>query len=149
MGELPCLERVRHFIRTLDAWDPVEAMVFSHAQKSAIANEWILMYIENEVVAEPKSRVRSTNLHVRVKEWCTKYLPVTVFPTYFTPMTIGPIFTRRGYNSIKQQDGRHTHGIRYKNEEFNTQESPPFAEKKPRKVAVKVTTTETIHIGTI
>jgi hypothetical protein len=149
MGEFPCLERVRHFIRTLDAWDPVEAMVFSHAQKSAIANEWILMYIENEVVAEPKSRVRSTNLHVRVKEWCTKYLPDTVFPTYFTPMTIGPIFTRRGYNSIKQQDGRHTHGIRYKNEEFNTQESPPPAEKKPRKVAVKVTTTETIHIGTI
>ena len=149
MGAEPVLDRVRHFIRTLDAWDPVEAMVFSHAQKSAIANEWITIYIENEVVADPKARVRSTNLHVRVKEWCNKYVPDTVFPTYFTPMTIGPIFTRHGYNSIKQPDGRHTHGIRYKNEEFNEQETPPPAEKKPRKSAKKPATSETIHLGTI
>ena len=162
MGEMPTLERVLHFIRTLDAWDPVEAMVFSHAQKSSIANEWINIYIENEMVVDTKARVRSTNLHVRVKEWCTKYVPDTVFPTYFTPMTIGPVFTRRGYNSIKQPDGRHTHGIRYRVEEYNTQEIPPPVEKKPRKNARVVppsaaasvakplaTTTETIHIGSI
>jgi hypothetical protein len=159
-GGCPRLERVRHFLRTLDAWDPVEAMVFTHAQKSAIANEWIRIYIEHEVVAEPKSRVRSTNLHVRVKEWCTKYLPETVFPTYFTPMTIGPIFTQQGYNSIKQADGRHTHGIRYTNDEFNAQEVPAApAEGKTKKSAKSAkpakpaksapTPSETIHLGTI
>lgn len=147
-GEFPRIERVRHFIRTLDAWDPVEAMVFSHFQKSSIANEWILMYIENELVADTKSRVRSTNLHVRVKEWCTKFVPDTVFPTFFTPMTIGPIFTRQGYNSIKQPDGRHTHGIRYKNEEWNAQETPAPPEKKPR-AKKSATTAETIHLGAI
>jgi len=168
MGEIPTLERVLHFVRTLDAWDPVEAMVFSHAQKSAIANEWITIYIENEMVADTKARVRSTNLHVRVKEWCTKYVPDTVFPTYFTPMTIGPVFTRHGYNSIKQPDGRHTHGVRYRVEEYNAQEIPPPVEKKPRKnarmvpsaqataqatnaskPATPVLTTATIHIGSI
>jgi hypothetical protein len=131
MPVTPTVERVGHFLKTLDAWDPVEAMVFSHAQKSAIANDWIHIYIDNEIVVDTKSRIRSTNLHARVKEWVIQYIPDKVFPTYLTPMTIGPIFTLRGYNSVKGGDGRHTHGIRYKNEEFNTQEQP--VEKKVRK----------------
>ncbi len=128
----PTVERVHMFIRTLESWDPVEAMSFTTPVKSAVAAEWMHIFMENEMIADEKARVRSTQLHDRVKEWCSKFLPVSVFPTSFTPMCIGPVFTRRGYNSIKRADGRYTMGIKYKNAEptmgeITRTEPPPNA----------------------
>jgi hypothetical protein len=113
----PTAERVKMFIRTLESWDPVEAMTFTTPIKTEIASEWMHIYIENELMAEQKARVRSTQLHDRVKEWCFRFLPATVFPTSFTPMCIGPVFNRRGYVSQKRADGRYTMGIKYKHDE--------------------------------
>lgn len=110
----PTVERVQLFLRTLDAWDPIEAMVFSIPQKTAIAREWVHIFIDNETVSDVGAKVRSTALHDAVKKWCLKFVPECAFPTSFTPMAIGPIFTARGFNSVKRADGRHTVGIRLK-----------------------------------
>jgi hypothetical protein len=114
MRSKPTVERVQLFLRTLDAWDPIEAMVFSIPQKTAIAREWVHAFIDNETVADAGAKVRSTALHEAVKKWCLKFVPESVFPTSFTPMAIGPIFTSRGFNSVKRADGRHTVGVRLK-----------------------------------
>ena len=113
----PTVDRVLMFVRTLESWDPVEAMSFTTPVKSGIAAEWMHIFMDNEMIVDEKSRVRSTQLHDRVKEWCSKFLPVSVFPTSFTPMCIGPVFSKRGYNSIKRGDGRYTMGLKYKNAE--------------------------------
>lgn len=110
----PTAERVHHFLRTLDCWDPLEAALLSPQQKTAIAHDWIHSYIDNEIIAEDKARERSTTLHAQTKDWCLKYVPVSVFPTNFNPMQIGPLFTKRGFNSVKRGDGRHTLGLRFK-----------------------------------
>ena len=110
----PTAERVRIFLMTLDCWDPMESASIAQPQRVEIANEWMNMYIDNEFVPDVKSMIRSTFLHDRAKEWCHKYVPEAMFVTNFGPTKVGPAFSRRGYNSVKRNNGRFTFGLRWK-----------------------------------
>ena len=123
MRNKPTMERVFHFLRTLDCWDPIEASILSAPQKKVLATEWVNIYIDNETISEEKAKERSTLLHSQTKDWCLKFLPESVFPTSFTPMQIGPMYTQRGFNSIKRSDGRYTLGLRFKHQPTETVET--------------------------
>jgi hypothetical protein len=123
MRNRPTAERVYHFLKTLDCWDPIEASILSAPQKKVLATEWVNIYIDNETIAEEKAKERSTLLHSQTKDWCLKFLPESVFPTSFTPMQIGPMYTQRGFNSIKRSDGRYTLGLRFKHQPTETVET--------------------------
>jgi hypothetical protein len=150
MRERPTVDRVYHFLRTMDCWDSLEAALLSPQQKTEIANTWIHMYIENEIIVDAKARERSTTVHAATKEWCLKYVPESVFPTNFNPMRIGPLFTARGFNSVKRSDGRHTLGMRFK----HARPEPVFEEPVSHVPAVHMFSTMTataataeIHLG--
>jgi hypothetical protein len=108
-------ERVQIFIRTLDCWDPMESANINSVLRSSIASDWVKIFIDNELILDEKSKIRSPHLQSRVKEYCYKYLPETIFPTSFSPMVVGPVLGKFGYASIKTKGGRFTNGIRYKN----------------------------------
>lgn len=146
-------ERVGLFLKTMDCWNPIEAMILTAPQKSAIAAEWVNIFIDNETIADTGSRVRSTLLHARTKDWCYRYLPEPVFPTSFSPMSIGPVFTRRGFVSVKRNDGRHTMGMRLKHETpvEDVSMTPTVAQQQPESTtaAAVYEPPMSIHLGTI
>ncbi len=109
-------ERLNVFLRSMASWDNYEAAAMSNPQKQALCNEWINMYIDAEIVPDEKAKILSTMAHTRCKDWCLQYLPEVCFPTNFTPMTIGPMFNRRGYVPIKGKNGRLIHGLRFRTE---------------------------------
>jgi hypothetical protein len=123
-------ERLHLFLRSLACWDNYEAAALTPSQKLILGNEWINIYIDQEIVPDEKGKILSTMAHTRCKDWCLQFLPEVVFPTTFTPMTIGPMFTRRGYLTIKSKDGRRMHGIKFRTEP----EVNPFGVEKVTKV---------------
>ena len=117
----PTEERVAFFVRTLDSWDPIESTSITALQRQAIGAEWVNIFIDNECIFDEKCKVRSTVLHARARKWCYKFVSETVFPTSFSPMVIGPLFSHRGLSSIKEKDGRHTRGMRFRNPDEETE----------------------------
>ena len=109
-------DRVINFLRTLDAWDPVESTLFSTQHKAAIAAEWIKAFLDTETHMEDKAKLHSLSLYKFCKDWCFKFVPETLFTTSISPMTIGPILKySRGLDSKKKAGGRYFEGIRMKN----------------------------------
>jgi hypothetical protein len=108
-------ERVSLFIRTVSAWDPMEAVNLTIDVKKALATDWILCYIDNELVPDPEGRELSTVLQVRCQEWCLKFLPFHLFRASFSSQASTPVLSRLGFISVKKSRGRETSGIRFKN----------------------------------
>jgi hypothetical protein len=138
-GTTPTEDRVRTFLKTLDCWNALEAGLLTLQQRKEIADEWVFAFIDNMVVAvdDKKVKIKSVLLHEKVKEWCYKYLPMALFASNFSPMAIGPLFTRRGYNSVKQNEGRNYPGLRFKCSEMEC--SMETKEKEKDKPSLKVT----------
>lgn len=155
-------EHVQLFLRTLDCWDPIEAGTISLHERNEIGRAWVHIYIDAELVTDPKGAIRSTHLHEKTKEWCHKYLPIGMFTTTFGPTKVGPAFSARGYNSSKRNSGRFTLGLRWKNPADAEQVTPavaipeaePEAEAEAEKESLGVpekpiVVENTIHLGTI
>jgi hypothetical protein len=121
-------ERLVMFLRTLDCWDPMESSGITSLLRSAIASEWVRIFIDNETVLDDKGKIRSPHLQSHIKEYCYKYLPEAIFPTNFSPMIVGPVLAKFGFTSVKTKIGRFTYGLRYKNpppeSEMATVETP-------------------------
>ena len=116
MGEgAPTATRVNLFLATLDSYDIVQAALMSQMDKLAISQEWIRVYIETQLMADPDSKIRSTVLYEQVQTWCSKFLPADVFGNQFSPFYIGPILTRRGMVVRKEKSGRFMGGYKFKN----------------------------------
>ena len=111
----PTSESVNLFLRTLVVWDPIEALSLSNEQRNILSGDWVNCYFDNEIVINVKEKVLSTVLHIRCREWCSKFLPISTFQTQLSPMIIGPVFGRRGHPSIRRYGGRLTAGIQFKN----------------------------------
>ena len=75
----PTAERVGLFLQTLDSWDTYESTLMSEETKRGILHEWITIYSEHELVAEPHGRINANSLDQFIKDWVTKYIPHTVF----------------------------------------------------------------------
>ena len=139
-------ERLSLFLRSLACWDNYEAAALTPTQKQILGNEWINIYIDQEIVPDEKGKILSTMAHTRCKDWCLQFLPEVIFPTSFTPMTIGPMFTRRGYLTIKSKDGRRMHGIKFRTEPepnlYGVEKEVKVAKVKSSKVVNVVTATD-------
>jgi len=113
-NKTPTEERIRMFLRTLDCWNTLEAGLLSLPQRKEVADEWVYAFIDNMMIPDKGGKIKSILLHEKVKEWCYKYLPTGLFASNFSPMAIGPLFTRREFNSVKRGDGRYMMGVKFK-----------------------------------
>jgi hypothetical protein len=110
-------ERVSLFLRSLATWDPLESVNLTLDQKKNMVTDWVLCYIDNELVVDPDGRELSTVLQARCQDWCLKFLPRSIFGTNFSSMATTPVLSRLGFISVKKTRGRETMGIRFKNAE--------------------------------
>jgi len=137
-------ENLTLFLNTLEAWDPIESLMLTYPQRVEIAKEWVKVYMDTQLIKDENSVVRSPILQERTAKWCLKFLPES-FAKTITPMLIGPMFTKHGYTTKKDQNGRWTRGIQFKDE-------PPIL-KEPEKIKKKKVTVETdkteIDLGSI
>lgn len=110
-------ERVSLFLRSLATWDPLESVNLTLDQKKNMVTDWVLCYIDNELVVDPDGRELSTVLQARCQDWCLKFLPRSIFGTNFSSMATTPVLSRLGFISVKKTRGRETMGIRFKHAE--------------------------------
>jgi hypothetical protein len=110
-------DRVSLFLRSLASWDPLESVSLTLDQKKNMVTDWVLCYIDNELVVDPDGRELSTVLQARCQDWCLKFLPRSIFGTNFSSMATTPVLSRLGFVSVKKTRGRETMGIRFKTAE--------------------------------
>ncbi len=108
-------ERVMLFLRSLSTWDPLESVHLTPDSKKNLVTDWILAYIDNELVVDPEGKELSTVLYARCEDWCLKFVPRSIFGTNFSSIATSPVLSRLGFISIKRSRGRETMGIRFKN----------------------------------
>lgn len=134
-------ERVSLFLRSLATWDPLESVNLTLDQKKNMVTDWVLCYIDNELVVDPDGRELSTVLQARCQDWCLKYLPRSIFGTNFSSMATTPVLSRLGFISVKKTRGRETMGIRFKNPETpESVKERAAAIGKPKKATAATTT---------
>lgn len=110
-------DRVSLFLRSLATWDPLESVNITLDQKKNLVTDWVLCYIDNELIVDSDGRELSTVLQARCQDWCLKFLPRSIFGTNFSSMATTPVLSRLGFISVKKTRGRETMGIRFKNAE--------------------------------
>ena len=138
-------DRVNFFLRSLTAWDPMESVHLTLDTKKHLVTDWVLCYVDNELIVDPDGRELSTVLQVRCHDWCLKYLPRGVFGNSFSSMSTTPVLSRLGYVSVKKTRGRETTGIRFKNQETSDDvKERASAMGKPKKVVTATATQQTV-----
>jgi hypothetical protein len=114
------IERVRFFIKTVSL---SKENVLDSTTKDTIVNGWIQIFMDTHLIVDVRGSVQAIDLHEQCKLFCLQYVPL-VFAKYFTPMTIGPFFTRKGFQTQKRKNGRYTYGIRYRRPDEKDVPSP-------------------------
>jgi hypothetical protein len=104
------IERVRFFIKTVSL---SKETTLDNRTKETIVDGWIQIFMDTHLIVDTRGSVQAIDLHEQCKLFCLQYVPQT-FAKYFTPMTIGPFFTRKGFQTQKRKNGRYTYGIRYR-----------------------------------
>lgn len=103
------VERIQFFIKTVSlAKDP--------SKKEGIVDGWIQIFTETHLILDPRGTVQAIDLHEQCKLFCLQFIP-PLFSKLFTPMSIGPYFTKRGFVTQKRSTGRYTLGIRYRRQD--------------------------------
>jgi len=104
------IARVRFFINTVSL---SKEKVVDSTTKDTIVNGWIQIFMDTHLILDARGSVQAIDLHEQCKLFCLQYVPAA-FAKFFTPMTIGPFFTKRGFQTQKRKNGRYTYGIRYR-----------------------------------
>jgi len=110
----PSAIRVNHFLASMDSWDPVACSTITNTDRSAIAQEWMKIYMDNQIIRCENNKVKSIILYDQVRRWCMRFIPESVFSSSFASSIIGPVLTKRGLVSIKEKNGRYIAGIKFK-----------------------------------
>lgn len=110
----PSAIRVNHFLASMDAWDPVACSVITNVERSSIAQEWMKIYIDTQLIKNESGKIKSVILYDQVRKWCLRFLPETVFSSCFASSIIGPVLTKRGLLSVKVRNGRYIHGVKFR-----------------------------------
>jgi hypothetical protein len=137
-------DRVNFFLRSLAAWDPMESVHLTLDTKKHLVTDWVLCFVDNELIIDPDGRELSTVVQVRCHDWCLKYLPRGVFGNSFSSMSTTPVLSRLGFISVKKTRGRETTGIRFKNPETSDDvKERAAAMGKPKKIVTTTATQQT------
>jgi hypothetical protein len=143
-------ERVNLFLRSLSTWDPMEAVHLTLEVKKHLATDWVMCYIDNELIIDPDGRELSTVLQLRCQDWCLKFLPRHLFGTSFSSMATTPVLSRLGFISVKKARGRETSGIRFKHPEVPDEiKERASAMGKAKKTTTTTTTKSVSETNTI
>jgi hypothetical protein len=118
MRGAPTAARVNHFLATLDTYDTMQLAILSSADRVAITHEWVRIFLDTQIVKDTNGGIRSILLYDKIREWCSKYLPMEAFRTMFSPMNVGPVLTRRGLVTYKHRGGRIIRGIAFRDPEM-------------------------------
>jgi hypothetical protein len=110
----PSAIRVNHFLASMDAWDPVACSVITNVERSSIAQEWMKIYMDTQLIKNESGKIKSVILYDQVRKWCLRFLPETVFSSCFASSIIGPVLTKRGLQSVKVRNGRFIHGVKFR-----------------------------------
>lgn len=108
----PTAIKVNLFLASMDSWDPVANAMYSTIEKASIAQEWVRIFMDTQAVIEPKAKIKSIILYEQIRLWIVKFIPEHIFTSQLTPMVIGPVLSKKGYDSRKTKDGRFTYGVR-------------------------------------
>lgn len=119
----PCLDRFMLFLRTLDVYDPILAITLTNSTKYELANDWIKLYVDMEMIVDEKGRISATQFYSDVREWCLRYTPLTVFDNALKATNIGPTMTKLGFPCHRTKQGRKLMGIRYRTPPTTTVDS--------------------------
>jgi hypothetical protein len=111
----PSAIKVNNFLASMDAWDPVASLSFTGIERAAIAQEWIRIYMDTQLIKDDDGKVKSVILYDQMKKWCLRFLPEHLFASQFATVNIGPALTKKGIISRKLKDGRYICGYRFKN----------------------------------
>jgi hypothetical protein len=107
-------ERFTLFVDTLDAYDPITSHTMTNSAKYDLINKWIAVFVEREMVYDPKGREKATLLYSNIRDWVLQFVPLSVADNPLKPMNIGPVLTGMGYICHKLKQGRLILNIRYK-----------------------------------
>lgn len=118
----PTAIRVNHFLASMDSWDPLLCSHISSIDRSAIAQEWMKIYLDTQIIKNESGKVKSVILHDQLRKWCMRFIPETIFNAQFSASIIGPVLTKRGLISVKVKNGRYIQGIKFKNLVGNTED---------------------------
>lgn len=137
-------ERVGFFLRSLSTWDPIESVHLTLDQKKYLVTDWIMCYIDNELIIDPDGTELSTVLQIRCHDWCLKFLPRHIFGNSFSSMAVTPVLSRLGFISVKRSRGRETKGVRFKNPETSEDVKERAAAIGKKKVTTTTQQTTTV-----
>jgi hypothetical protein len=112
----PSSIRLNHFLATMDSWDAVAGVGLTSMERTAIAQEWIRIYMDTQVIrgTGDNFKIRSFVLHEEIKKWCIKYIPETIFGPQLSCVNVGPVLTKKGFPVSKLKGGRYILGVRFK-----------------------------------
>jgi hypothetical protein len=111
----PSAVRLNHFLASMDVWDPVMVASFRrNIERPAVAQEWIRIFLDTQLVRETSARLRSTTLHAAIRRWCLRFLPEEMFGSQFAPVNVGPVLTKKGLGVTKLRHGRYITGYKFR-----------------------------------
>lgn len=114
MRSKPSSVRLNHFLASMDSWDPVAGVGLTSLDRAAIAQEWIRIYTDTQLIRGESFKVRSIVLHEEIRKWCLQYIPESIFSPQLSCVNIGPVLTKRGMKVTKLKGGRYILGIKFK-----------------------------------
>ncbi len=106
------------FLDTLDLHVPMTVIGMQSYEKMAIANIWIQMFFEEELVEDTTGILHASVLYDSVRTFVFRYCPKLAVDSVVQPTSLAPYFTTRGYASTRTKKGRFITGLRYKNPEL-------------------------------
>jgi hypothetical protein len=113
----PSAVRLNHFLASMDVWDPVMAATYRrNIERPAVAQEWIRIFLDTQMLRESNHRIRSTILHSAIRRWCLRFLPEEMFGPQFAPVNVGPVLTKKGFAVVKMKTGRYLVGYKLRPE---------------------------------
>lgn len=115
MRNKPSSVRLNHFLASMDSWDPVAGVGLTSLDRAAIAQEWIRIYADTQLIRGESFKVRSMVLHDEVRKWCLKHIPESIFSPQLSCVNIGPVLTKKGLKVTKLKSGRYILGVKFRN----------------------------------
>ena len=107
--------KFQQFLDTLDAHDPIAALAMRHGQKMEIAKLWMGLFVDRELVPDPKGSLNSSLLYEAIRNYVLRFLPEPFADPLLKPANIGPCLAILGYPVKRCKQGRVVPGLRYRN----------------------------------
>jgi hypothetical protein len=114
------IERVEFFNKTVSLGTVATTKSLPTKDRDHIVEGWLKIFTETNLIQDPMGSVQAVDLHEQCRQFCLRFTPESLFGKAFTPMSIGPFFTKRGYQSVRRSHGRFVQGIRYRRPEEKT-----------------------------